>query len=283
MNTVTGMLKLGALAAVDFAIVCAIFNNGAIALVLVSLVAVYAWLGGHLSLLKDGAVSIDKLPAYDATLLTAAKELLVKDVQEATHQDISGIKLYLVPDDSLNATAYGCGLISINQGLLNNTDPITLAAILAHETSHILNHDAEFNRMLFSSVTALVLALSVLSALSMGFLFIIFIVLCCCFKTLRSWFGLILYQGSTKMVDGIFSLLQRLIVFIYQSLNGLISRACEYRADQFTSSLGYGSQLAYFLAIADSEPRKLTLTDILYRSHPPTEQRIYRLEQSSNK
>jgi len=277
------MLKLGALAATDFAIVCVIFNNGAIALVLVSIVALYAWLGGYLSLLKDGAVSIDKLPAFDVARLTAAKELLVQDMQEATNINILNLKLYLTPDDSLNATAYGCRCISVNQGVLNNTDPVTLAAVLAHEISHIYMLDAEFNRMLFASVTALVLALSVISAFSMGFLFILFIVLCCCFKTPRSWLGLILYQGSTKMVGGIFSLLQRLIVFIYQSVNGLISRTSEYRADNFSSSLGYGLQLAHFLSIADSEPRQLTLTDILYRSHPPTEQRIYRLEESNNK
>ena len=268
MNTVTGILKLGALAAADFAIIYAIINNGAIALVLVSLVALYAWLGGYLSLFKDGAVSIDKHPVYDTTRLTDAKGLLVKDVQEAINIDISNLKLYLTPDNSLNATAYGCGCISINQGLLNNTDPVTLAAILAHEISHIYMLDAEFNRMLFASVTAFVLTLSVVSALSMGFLFILFIILYCCFKTLRSWLGLILYQGSTKMVGGIFSLFQRLIVFIYQSANGLISCASEYRVDKFSSSLGYGPQLVYFLAIANSEPSQLTLTDVLYRSPP---------------
>lgn len=283
MNTVTGILKLGALVAADFAIVYAVSNSGAIALILVSLVALYAWLGGYISLLKDGAVSIDKLPVSDTTRLAAAKELLVKDVQEAADKDISNIKLYLTPDDSLNATAYGCGCISVNQGLLNNTDPVTLAAVLAHEISHTYMLDAEFNRILFASVTALVLALSVVSALSMGLLFVLFIILCCCFKTLRSWLGLILYQGSTKMVGGTFSLFQRLIVFIYQSINGLISRASEYRADKFSGSLGYGPQLAYFLSIAGSKPRRLTLTDVLYRSHPPAEQRIYRLEQSGGK
>ena len=275
-------MKLGTLAAADFAIVCVLFKSGAIALALLSLLALYTWLGGYLSLLKDGAISIDKLPAYETTRLTTAKGLLVKDVQEATNIDISSLKLYLAPDDSLNATAYGCGCISINRGLLNNTDPVTLVAVLAHEISHIYTLDAEFNRMLFASITALVLALSVASALSMGFLFILFLILCCCFKTLRSWLGLFLFQGSTKMVGGIFSLLQRLIVFIYQSINGLISRASEYRADKFSSSLGYGVQLAHFLSIAGPEPRQLTLTDVLYRSHPPTELRIYRLEQGSN-
>lgn len=281
MITMSGVSKTTALAAADFAIAYILFNDVTIAMVFVGVLVLYGWLGGYLSLMKDGAVSVDKLPAYDSARLISAKDLLAKDIREATSQDISNIKLYITPDDSMNATAYGCRCISVNRGTLNNTDPITLAAVMAHEISHTTNLDSEFNRILFASVAALVLALSIISVLSIGLLFILFAILCCCSKALRSWIGLILYQGSTKMVGGIFSIFQRIIIFVYQTVSGMISRASEYRADQYSSSLGYGLQLAHFLSIADSEPHQLTLTDILYRSHPPTEKRIYRLEQQN--
>lgn len=281
MITISGISKITALVAADFVIVYILFNDLTIAMVFVGVLVLYSWLGGYLSLMKDGAVRVDKLPTYDSARLISAKDLLANDIRDATSQDISSVKLYITPDDSLNATAYGCRCISINRGTLNNTDPITLAAVMAHELSHTINLDAEFNRMLFASVTALVLALSIISVLSMGILFFLFVILCCCSKTLRSWIGLILYQGSTKMVGGIFSIFQRIIIFVYQTVSGMISRASEYRADQYSSSFGYGLQLAHFLSIADSEPHQLTLTDILYRSHPPTEKRIYRLEQQN--
>lgn len=283
MITMSGVSKITALVAADFAIVYILFNDVTIAMVFVGVLVLYGWLGGYFSMMKDGAVSVDKLPAYDRARLISAKDLLANDIREAISQDISNIKLYITPDDSMNATAYGCRCISVNRGTLNNTDPITLAAVMAHEISHTTNLDSEFNRILFASVAALVLALSIISVLSIGLLFILFAILCCCSKALRSWIGMILYQGSTKMVGGIFSIFQRIIIFVYQTVGGMISRASEYRADQFSSSLGYGLQLAHFLSIADSEPHQLTLTDVLYRSHPPTEKRIYRLEQQNQR
>ena len=43
--------------------------------------------------------------------------------------------------------------------------------------------------------------------------------------------------------------------------------------------LGYGVQLSHFLAIAEpANQRQLTLTEAMYRSHPPTPKRIARLE-----
>lgn len=66
---------------------------------------------------------------------------------------------------------------------------------------------------------------------------------------------------------------------IYRSLLSLASRRAEYRSDKYSCMLGYGVQLSHFLAIAEpANQRQLTLTEAMYRSHPPTPKRIARLE-----
>ena len=74
----------------------------------------------------------------------------------------------------MNATAYGFNCVSVTRGTFDNADPITLNAVLAHEVSHILNFDAEFNRAVFCSVTLLVGALSVMSFAMVAIIFLIF-------------------------------------------------------------------------------------------------------------
>lgn len=283
MATVSGVCKITFLAAVDFAVLYSLFQDAVVAAVPIVVLVLYGLLGGYLGLIKDGAVRIDKLPAYDGARLTMAQELLSSDMQAVTGRGLPKIKWYIAPSETLNATAYGANCVSLNRATLDNTDPVMLAAVMAHEISHIMNLDSEFNRVLFASITALVLSLSILSALSMGFLFLLFLVLCCCSKTIRSWVGLILFQGSSKVLGGLFQILQRVIVYGYKTLNGLLSRSAEYRADRLSASLGYGLPLARFLAMAEAEPQQLvSITDVLYRSHPPTERRIYKLEKESN-
>ena len=201
---------------------------------------------------------------------------LVADVKSVSGANIFGLKLYLVPgDDDMNATAYGFNCVSVTRGTFDNADPITLNAVLGHEISHILHCDAEFNRAVFCSVTLVVAALSVMSFTAMALIFLVFLVLSC----FRSWLGVMAFQGTTKAVGGIFNLLQRGVVVIYRSLLSLASRHAEYRSDKYSCMLGYGVQLSHFLALAEpNSQRQLTLTEAMYRSHPPTPKRIARLE-----
>ena len=58
-----------------------------------------------------------------------------------------------------------------------------------------------------------------------------------------------------------------------------MSRRREYRSDRYAAALGYGLPLAHFLSAADpGVTGRLTLSQVLYRSHPPVENRIARLE-----
>ena len=276
MSRLFGILKVALVLAIDFIAIYSLFDDPYIASGAVGVIALYVLFGGYLALLKEGAVSSKKLPTYQRNRLETAKTQLVADVKSVSGANISGLKLYLVPgDDDMNATAYGFNCVSVTRGTFDNADPITLNAVLAHEVSHILNFDAEFNRAVFCSVTLLIGMLSVMSFATMAIVFLVFLVLSC----FRSWLGVMAFQGTTKVVGGLFGLLQRVIVVIYRSLLSLASRHAEYRSDKYSCMLGYGVQLSHFLALAEpNNHRQLTLTETMYRSHPPTPKRIARLE-----
>ena len=218
----------------------------------------------------------DKLPNYERTRLGQAKRQLEEDVQAASSVSISSMKFYLIARDrDMQATAYGANCISVSRGALDQTDPLTLNAILAHEISHALNLDAEFNRAVFATILLICVAVSVVSFAFMAVLFLIFL-LC---RLFQSWLGVMAFRGTTKAVGGIFHLFQKGIVVLYRVAANCVSRAAEYRADRYSAQLGYGLQLAHFLSCAAPESnRQLTLTEILYRTHPATPKRVARLE-----
>ena len=62
---------------------------------------------------------------------------------------------------------------------------------------------------------------------------------------------------------------------------GIVSRGNEFRADRYACSLGYGTQLKYFLSrfMDGQDGRTRTIRDILYASHPDTYKRMEKIEQ----
>lgn len=266
MIRLPGILKVAAVLLAEFLPVYVLFNDPLISGIVTGMVTLYVWLGGYLSLFREGAVRAEKLPNYERTRLENAKNQLVEEVKDISSADISNIKIYLNPGDSeLQATAYGANCVSVSRGIFDNTDPLTLNAVLGHEISHTLNLDAEFSRAVFSAILLLCGALSVMSFAFMAVIFLMFLV--CSFFC--SWLGVVAFRGTTKVVSGIFSLLQKGIVVIYRAVASGLSRAAEYRSDLYSARLGYGLQLAHFLSYAAVESnRQLTLTEALYRTHP---------------
>ena len=276
MIRLPGILKVAAVLLAEFLPVYVLFNDPLISGIVTGMVTLYVWLGGYLSLFREGAVRAEKPPNYERTRLENAKNQLVEEVKDISSADISNIKIYLNPGDSeLQATAYGANCVSVSRGIFDNTDPLTLNAVLGHEISHTLNLDAEFSRAVFSAILLLCGALSVMSFAFMAVIFLMFLV--CSFFC--SWLGVVAFRGTTKVVSGIFSLLQKGIVVIYRAVASGLSRAAEYRSDLYSARLGYGLQLAHFLSYAAVESnRQLTLTEALYRTHPATPKRVARLE-----
>lgn len=280
MVRMRGILKVATILIMDFVIIYNLFGNISIASVITGMIALYAWLGGYLILFKEGAVSSKKLPSYESKRLEAVKTQLVEDVKIFSGVNITNLKLYLTPgNEDTNANAYGANCVSVSRGILNNTDPITLTAVLAHEISHILNYDSEFKRAILASVTLLVGAFSFMSVAVIAVIFLLFFFLNC----FRSWLGVLAFRGTSRVTGSIFRLLQRAIVGLYNLILGFVSRHAEYRCDQYSCSLGYGIQLSHFLSVTESSNRRqLTMTETLYRSHPPAEKRIARIEEKIN-
>ncbi len=260
----------------DFLCVCSLLHNITLAVLIIGGITLYVFFGGYIALLREGAIRSKKLPVYQQARLDTAKAQLITDIRANCGARISGLKLYLIPgSDELNASAYGCGCISVTQGTLRVADPITLSGVLAHEISHILHFDAEFKRALLSSVMLVVAGLSIMSFATVAIIFLLFLLLC----WFRSCMGVMAFRGITKVVRASFQLLQRGVVAIYRALFGMLSRHSEYRSDRFSCQLGYGMQLAHFLTLSEpSDSHQSTLTEAIYRTHPPSQKRIARLE-----
>lgn len=266
-----GTLKVAAVLGLDFWVLRALLSSAPAAGAVTALEGLYAWLGGYLSLLSEGAVALKKLPFRERTRLSQAREQLSR----SSGLDLAGLKLYLIPgSDELNATAYGANCVSVTRATLDSTDPFTLSAVLAHELSHIRCRDAEVSRAVFASVVLAVGCLSVAWLAVAAALFLLAVGLRC----FRSWLGFLAFRGASKVGGGLVGLAQKGIVLVYRLVSGLVSRGAEYRSDRYCAQLGYAVQLAHFLSLAGEGERSLTLSQLLYRSHPPTHRRIARLE-----
>lgn len=63
--------------------------------------------------------------------------------------------IYIVPDQKIQAYAFGWRSIGVTEGALN-LDTRTLEALIAHEYGHIVNGDSVLNMVLSSSAIGLV-------------------------------------------------------------------------------------------------------------------------------
>lgn len=274
-----GMTKITGILIVDFLLLYYAFGVEA-AIFITAGIMLYGWLGEYTALLKDGAIRTDKLRDYERIKLTQANSCLSDDVRRVSGVDISGLKLHVIPSDSVNAFAYGFHNIAITRAALNACDDITLCSVLGHEISHILNMDAVVNRLIFANVTLMIAGLGIGSFVAVSFVWIVFLALWI-MGACRGLFSMLFFRGTNKVVKGSFTMLQHFVLFIYQVVMGLTSRRCEFRADRYSCELGYGPQLSYFLTrfVETQENRKKSLSEILYDSHPAAYKRILRIEQ----
>lgn len=192
-------------------------------------------------------------------------------------------RIYLSPEPQPNAFATGRGpnhaVVAVTQGLLQILDADELRGVLAHEMSHVKNRD-----ILIGSVAA---------ALAMGITFV---------ARMAMW-GAMFGGGGGDNRDGgnIFGVLAMAILapIAAMLIQMAISRSREFEADRHGAELlGDGESLARALekidAYAQQVPmnvnpaqasayiinplsgRKIEFAN-MFRTHPPTEERIARL------
>jgi len=184
-------------------------------------------------------------------------------------------KLYVTPDEQPNAFATGRNpehaAVAVTRGILEICTWDELRGVLAHEISHVGNRD-----ILIGSVAA---------ALAMAITFA---------ARMAAWGGL-LYGGNDREGPNIFETLALVILapLAAMLLQMALSRSREYEADRSGARLiGDGVPLARALAKLEVAAKQMYIINPLtnpqvakrvsfknlFMTHPPTEDRIRRLQ-----
>ncbi len=273
-----GTIKILAILFIDFVLIYSMVGLE-IAIIAIAGIMLYGWLGEYIALFKDGAISLNNLNGHEKSRLLRLQEYLSEDVNRISGISISNLRFHVLPSDNINAYAYGFHNISITRAMLNSCDDTILCSVLGHEISHILNMDMVIHRVVFANVAFIIVGLMIATFLSVSFMWLIFIILCV-FGICDGLFSRFVFHGGIKLVRGSFTLLQYVVLFIYQIVMGFISRESEFRADKYSCQLGYGPQLSYFLTrfVEGQEAKQRSLNEILYASHPIAYKRIIKIE-----
>jgi heat shock protein HtpX len=234
------------------------------------------WFSDKLAIRAAGAVPVTEAeaPRFYA---------IVRDLTQRANLPMP--KLYISPAQQPNAFATGRNphhaAVAVTQGLLQVVDDDELRGVLAHELSHVGNRD-----ILISSVAA---------AVAMGITFL---------ARMAMWGAIFGGGGGDRDRDGggVFGALAMMILapIAAAMLQMALSRSREYEADRSGAELlgGNGEPLARALekieAYAKQVPMNVDPAQAqayiinpltgrqanfanLFKSHPPTEQRIARL------
>lgn len=247
------------------------------ALLLTSAIYGFAYCWEYVAVVKDGAISMNKLNDQEKSKLLRVKECLKQDVLRVSDVDISNWKFYVVPSDTINAYAYGVNHISITRAALTSCDDRMLCSVLAHEVSHSLHQDAIYKRVILANLTIAMMALTALSVVSTSCCWIIFIILTL-MGVCGGVFSILMLHGIKNFFKGVVTVGKRFILFFCQVAMSIISRNCELRSDLYSCQLGYGLEFSHFLSrFVDQE--KKSWSEFFYATHPNTSKRILRIEQ----
>ena len=193
--------------------------------------------------------------------------------QRYTHMP-KNTKIYIIPDQRIQAYAFGCRSIGVTEGALN-LDTRTLEALIAHEYGHIVNGDSALNMVLSASAIGLVTLLAFYQFALVAVVYL-FVIIACLFGLFKLNF--LSYMITTKLT-GLFKKIGEIIqhgaFHLFPILIRAFGRKGELMADSFACSLGYAFYLRRFLERFDIEaPRRETILDALYETHPPRDVRL---------
>jgi heat shock protein HtpX len=274
-NTVKTAVLLAALGGLMILVGSAFGTTGAV----IGLVLGLAFVGGSywfsdriaIRAARAREVTEAQMPEYHA---------VVRDLAQRAGMPMP--RLYLIPSEQPNAFATGRNpehaAVAVTEGILRTLSWDELRGVLAHEISHVGNRD--------------ILTSSVAAAVAMGITFLARMVM---------W-GAVLGGGGDRDRDGgIFGLLalSLLAPIAAALLQMALSRSREYEADRSGAALlGDGEPLARALQKIEASARQVPM-DIdpahaqafivnpltgrrvqfasLFRTHPPTEDRVARL------
>ena len=125
-------------------------------------------------------------------------------------------KIYIVPDQKIQAYAFGWRSIGVTEGALN-LDTRTLEALIAHEYGHIVNGDSVLNMVLSASAISLVALLAFYQFAFIAVVYLI-VIIACLFGLFK--FNFLSYMVTTKLT-GLFKKIGEVIQhehFMYSRL-----------------------------------------------------------------
>lgn len=201
-----------------------------------------------------------------------------------TKERFKTVELFVSDEKMPNAFALGKNTICVTKGLLNIASSDSMAGIMAHEAGHLHFGDSQ---RLAVAVTANQIGYIGFNAISIFIrvLQVISDILSDVGNSLARSGGLLLtmmgvmWSISAKIIH----LALSVFAYVSQSLAQMslcaIGREEEFRADLFAKNLGFGEPLAKFLRkIEPLDTAPQNIWEVLYRTHPPTAERIERLE-----
>jgi heat shock protein HtpX len=207
-----------------------------------------------------------------------------ESLDEKTKERFEKVDLFVSDEKLPNAFALGSNTVCVTKGLLNLASPGAIAGVLAHEAGHLYFGDSQrlaiaitTNQIGIASYNVLSIGMRILEGISKaiadtgaafarsgGILLMI--------TGLACWIG----AGLLKIAFWIFYLLCKTSMEVSILAVG---RNEEFRADLFAKNIGFGQHLVKFLKqieALDTAPQNIW--QVLYRTHPPTAERIDRLE-----
>ncbi len=187
------------------------------------------------------------------------------------------IEICTIDTMNINAVAIGKKTIAVTKGAIDSLSEEELKGFIAHEIGHIYNGDTK--AVLLSTIGNGIFSIFTLIAIKLVQLIE---------KAYNYYMG-----GSKKGLIGLVITLVRFIletgllitVTLGQLILAINSRSNEYKADEFSYSIGYGNQLVEALYILNDMVMsdKGGLVDKLKASHPVIAKRIGALEKIIDK
>jgi heat shock protein HtpX len=185
--------------------------------------------------------------------------------------------LYVANNKFPNAFALGVHTVIVTSGLLGSVSDEEVEGLLGHEIGHLMHGDTVKRSVACTLNLAGNIAGMILLALIAVMGFIGRLVEDVLFGRLENGGSIValLFSGIAFVF--------KLALQLFQKLQGLgfsaVGRSEEYRADDYAMRLGFGPGLASFLSrVQYIEQLPQGLWAALTRSHPPTAERIRRLE-----
>ena len=245
-------------------------------LILAAAALIYGIIGEWIAVRKMGGVLCDPgINSFHARLFNCFEE--VKSKTQANGKSFDYVRVYLLPDEAINAYCFGYRSIGVNRGTMQLDDK-TVESIVAHECGHIYRGDSVLNRVILTHMAGIILMLMISQFALIIFIYGLFLLLCLLGIGRFSYAGVFITSKLGDLAKGLMHGLMFAVHFCVQAVIAAFGRRAEYLADAYSSSLGYGFYLMRYLdRFSPDDSASRSLTAILYNDHPDNGSRISRL------